>query len=146
MKKKIALLTILFLITSYLFAGDYDSRELHKTSNGHTVHAKVFFPKNLSSKMNDDPVKFLIDLYLKEGESPITWNVTEIWLPNGIYYRINFGYHSYPNVGLVEVMKGHLSIDGPMELIYQFEGTRYSTYNTYYDVYQSQCNKYLNMY
>lgn len=143
MKKKIALLTILFLITSYLFAGDYDYMESHKTFGTLKLHIKVYVPKGTSEQYTRDELQDYINIVREQSKDKNVqkYNFTyyvSIFTFREKVYRVIFSFDIY-NQGIVSVFKNS-------EMIYQFTGTRYSTFNTFYDVYQSQCNKYLNMY
>lgn len=150
MKKIISLLTFLFLVVSRIFAGEYIYWDDHKTSSSGktTAHVRICYSKeyNNNSAANERLRHVMYDIFLKDGDYPVTHNVTEVHLSNGVAYRICFSY--FPDgSGWISVYKGTegSAYKTPMELIYENFGSYWFTYNTYYEVYQEQCNKYLNM-
>ena len=150
MKKKITFIILLVLFTSKIFAGEYIYWVDHKTSYSGktTVHLKICYPKEYNDKTaaNEDLHHIMYDIYLIDNDSgfSVTWNVTQVNLSNGILYRIELcNFPDGPSA--VRVYKGNtrMSNGTPMEMIYEFGG--FYRYNYIYDIYQTQCNKYLNM-
>lgn len=150
MKKKISLIILLLLVVSRIFAGEYIYWEDHKTSYSGktTVHLKVCYPKGYSDNAaaNERLRHVMYDIALEDCDYSVTHNVTEVHLSNGVYYRILFSYYQ-DGSGAVRVWKGkdRMQYGTPLEMIYENYGSYWFTYNTFYGVYQEQCNKYLNM-
>ncbi len=152
MKKKILLFLLTVLISTKIFAGEYVYWEDHKTSYSGktTVHLKICFPKgfNNNEAANEYLQKTMNDfLNLNPPlDSQVTLNVTEVWLSNGTFYRIFFFILSN-GTGCVTVAKGNgnYTEGTPLEKIYENWGSYFSTYNDFYEIYQNQCNKYLDM-
>ncbi len=150
MKKIISLLTLLFLVVSRIFAGEYIYWDDHKTSSSGktTAHVRICYSKeyNNNSAANERLRHVMYDIFLKDGDYPVTHNVTEVHLSNGVEYRILFSFYQ-DRSGVVKVLKGNerSAYGTPMETIYENYGSYWFTYNSFYEIYQQQCNKYLNM-
>lgn len=150
MKKKISLIVLIFLVVSRIFAGEYIYWDDHRTTSSGktTVHVKICYPKGYSdyAAAKERLRHVMYDVFLKDGDYPNTDNVTEVHLSNGVIYRICFSYYT-DRSGKVLVCRGNErdAYGTPMEIIYENFGSYWFTYNTYYEVYQEQCNKYLNM-
>ena len=144
MKKKFTiLLFFIFVFAAHIFAGDYDYMESHKTFGTLKLHIKVYVPKGTSEQYTKDTLQDYINIVREQSKDKniqkynFTYYVS-VFKFREMVYRVFYSFDIY-NQGIVSVFKNS-------EMIYQFTGTRYSTFNTYYDVYQTQCNKYLNMY
>ena len=154
MKKKILFVIFSLLICAKFFAGEYVYWEDHKTSkSGKTdIHVKICYAKGYgdSAKANKRIQDYfdLVNFYIKGHgeENPYTHNITFVNLRNGEIYKISFFYRQ-DGAGVIFVHRGNESMrnEDPMELIYQSVGSYWFTYNDYYELYQTQCNKYLNM-
>ena len=150
MKKQTLLILLFFLFVSRIFAGEYIYWEDHATtySGKTTAHVKICYPKGYSNKSaaNEELRHVMYDLYLKDDSRgySVTWNVTQVMPSNGLIYRVEFCNFSDGSNG-VRVYKSNtrLSYGTPTEMIYEFIG--FYQYNYIYDIYQTQCNKYLNM-
>lgn len=147
MKKRIALIILFVSIFVRVFAGEYVYWEDHKqTASGRTiVHMKICCPKGYTDNAHaNDRLRVMMNHLLVDGEEPSLYNVTEVLLPDGIYYRIVFGWWDYMSRGAILIFKGNDSklTSGPLERIYL---SKVYSYNSGYYSYQSQCDKYLNM-
>lgn len=150
MKKKILLFFFLFLVVSRIFAGEYIYWDDHKTSHSGktTAHVKICYPKGYSDNAtaNETLRHVMYDIALNDGDYSVTHNITQVHLSNGIIYRIMFSFYQ-DRSGVVTVWKGNerSAYGTPMETIYENYGSYWFTYNSFYEIYQQQCNKYLNM-
>ena len=150
MKKKISLIILFLLVVSNIFAGGYIYWDDHKTSYSGktTAHVKICYQKDYSDNAtaNERLRHVMYDIALNDCDYSVTHNVTEVHLPNGVIYRIWFSYFK-DGSGVVIVWKGNERMQNgtPLEEIYENYGSYWFTYNTFYEVYQEQCNKYLNM-
>ena len=149
MKKKI-LLFFFVLVASRIFAGGYIYWEDHKTlhSGQITLHIKICCPKGyMNDAIANEIIQELVDMYRGDEHQKnlygyfATFNITQVYLSDGEIYKIVLLTLS-SNLGGVVVGKTNINTYGPMEKIYEIKGF---SYNYLYDIYQTQCNKYLNM-
>lgn len=155
MKKKTALFIFVALLISKTFAGEYVYWEKHvRPRSGVEYHGKLCLPKKYADAISAD-IAFQEDIdnmlrstTLNPGQT-LTFYVTSITLPNGYIYKVIFVWDSSPtgNLGMVTTYKYNYLTDDDSEsigeAIYQIS---HPLFNYLYEIYQDQCNKYLNMY
>ena len=151
MKKKIALFIFVALVISKTFAGEYVYWEKHAKQNSNfTFHCKICMPKKSANETTaNETFQRDIDAMLKyvpyiQPDETLTLYETYILLPNGYTYKVSFvwttGYYGSVGTGIVSTTKTNSEIG---EVIYNINN---SSFNYCYEIYQDQCNKYLNMY
>ena len=151
MKKAIIYVFVVLFISTQVFAGDYIYYEAHKTSGNVTVHLKDYYRKGyIDKKQANENLRIAIDEQIENFKNlgfPIVVNATTCFLQNE-NYTICFIFCPSDGSGYVDVFKGsyYAPVGSPMEMIYEFDGTRYTTYNTFYETYHNLCNKYLKMF
>ncbi len=150
MKKRIVLIILFISIFVRAFAGEYVYWEDHKrSSSGKGVaHVKICYPKDFkdNATANDHLMYTMYGMLnaLNNIDYDATVNTTEVHFSNGTFYRIVF-FWFYNEFGSVHCFRGNVSwTEGtPLETISQ--SSNMFSYDTAYNYYQTQCNKYLNM-
>lgn len=164
MKKRIAVIVFFLSVLSQVFAGGYKYWEDSKFKDGITIHLKLCYPSsfNDSQTANEQLRRSMSGLFsgleqnsnvqyiLSSPYADIEEFATEIHPKDGSVYRVVFMHISSLRAygGIIAVVKGTPPVEKgkPMEQIYYTEDQGFDyDYDYYCNLYEAQCNKYLNM-
>jgi len=152
MKRKILLIGIfVFLMLSRTFAGQYVYFEASKQKGVFSAYARVYYPKGSvdnttgNKSVNDyveDILASLQETYNVTGYV-FSANNTIVHVKNNMYI-ISFTWDPTYRGGGISVTRFNTN-NLASEKIYDTGAQEYWSYNYLYQLYQEQCNKYLNM-
>ena len=150
MKRKILLIGVFaLLVLSRTFAGQYVYKEASRDRGLVSAYVRFCAKSFKDDAATSESINVAVEAQLKGQEEAsnttgcfLSSISTYVFLKEEVWV-ITFLWEPYQRWGSIAVVKGSNS-GKTHQLIYD-TGTQYWSYNYLYELYQEQCNKYLNM-